>query len=404
MQERHRAGALLLLVLFTMGLNFMAVAPLLPLIQAEYGVSQTMVGLLIGAVSLMLALGMTPGGIIISRLGVKKALAIGAALLSGGALIPLAPDFSIVLALRVVFSLGATLVIPGSSVLIMQWFSQRELPIWNAGAGAIQSLGMTISLFLAAPLAEAFGWRVPLAIYGSAAIAGAAIWVLFGREKTGAAGPAPNLGMIAGALRERTTIVLTLGFFGPIGQFTALTGLLPTYYSVERGLSLSEAGAITSLLSLLGIPGTIMGGILPQRYGVRKPFVLGCGAIVGVSGACSYMLPTVPLMTVAVLVVGVCSWLYFPVLTTIAMELPGMTPAKVGVVLAAAIGLGNFSGFVAPLIVGILRDTTGSLLPGLLVWAVASMSLLVAGLLLPETGPRGKRAAQEAVQIAQVKA
>ena len=53
---------------------------------------------------------------------------------------------------------------------------------------------------------------------------------------------------------------------------------------------------------------------------------------------------------------------------------------------------GNFGNFVGPLIVGYLADMTGSYLPGFIISATLSLSLLVAGLLLPETGPKARKA------------
>ncbi|MCX6020815.1 MAG: MFS transporter [Chloroflexi bacterium] len=390
MQERHRAGGLLLFALFAMGLNFLAPAPLLPLVIESMQVSQTAASLLVGGIGLVLALGMTPGGMLAARLGVKRSLALGCLLLSAMALTPLAPGFEGVLALRFVFALGAALAVPASAVFIMQWFPSRELPIWNAAAGSVQSLGIAVSTFLAAPLAQAFGWRATLACYGAVMLAAALLWMLLGRNKPGAASAATGLGATLAALREPTTLLLAAAYLGPIGQFSALTSWLPAYYTTAHGMDLAGAGALVRLLSLIGIPATLMGGILPQRLGVRRPLVLGCGALVGVAGAGSYLLAGTPLLIPALLAVGLCSWLYFPVTTTMVMELPGMTPAKVGVVLAAAVGLGNLAGFVAPLTVGFLADQTGSFVPGFVLWSVASVGLLLAGMRLPETGPRAK--------------
>jgi hypothetical protein len=51
---------------------------------------------------------------------------------------------------------------------------------------------------------------------------------------------------------------------------------------------------------------------------------------------------------------------------------------------------GNLGNFVSPLVVGYLADVTGSYLPGFMVFSALSLSLLAAGLLLPETGPKAR--------------
>ena len=51
---------------------------------------------------------------------------------------------------------------------------------------------------------------------------------------------------------------------------------------------------------------------------------------------------------------------------------------------------GNLGNFMSPLIVGYLVDVTGSYLPGFIIFIVLSYVLMIAGILLPETGPRGR--------------
>ena len=51
---------------------------------------------------------------------------------------------------------------------------------------------------------------------------------------------------------------------------------------------------------------------------------------------------------------------------------------------------GNLGNFISPLMVGYLVDVTGSYLPGFLTFIVLSYILLLAGILLPETGPTGQ--------------
>lgn len=385
---RRLAGSLVLFLLFLLTFNFIAVAPMLPLIIEAFGISQASASLLVGVVSLSLAAGMLPGGMLVARLGVRKSLVIAGFLLSAGLLTPLTPDYPTLLALRITFSAGGAILLPASVVLIMQWFPPRELPIWNAASGAVQSFGLTASTVLAAPLAATIGWRSGLALFGGLAFAGAVFWLFFGKEHPLAPARGPSSGGIRAVVRNRVTWLLALAFAGPIGQMISLATWLPAYYQTVRGFSVEEAGALVGLLTFVGIPGTILGGILPQRLGVRRPFILGSGAIVGIAGAGTYLADSPPLIVLALIVAGACSMLFFPVLTTTAMELPGMTPSTLGVVLGLAIGLANGMGFIAPFVVGLSADLTGSLVPGFLVWSAGSLSLFVAGMMLPETGRR----------------
>ena len=77
---------------------------------------------------------------------------------------------------------------------------------------------------------------------------------------------------------------------------------------------------------------------------------------------------------------------------TIPMELPEVTPRVGAVAFSFMLAAGNFGNFMGPLIVGYLTDWTGSFLPGFIICAVISLTLFVAGVILPETGPGAKRA------------
>src|SRR4051812_20204456 len=82
--ERRVVGSLVLFLLFLMTFNFIAVAPLLPLIIESYGISQATASLLVGVVSLSLAAGMLPGGMLVARLGVRRSLVLAGLLIAAG--------------------------------------------------------------------------------------------------------------------------------------------------------------------------------------------------------------------------------------------------------------------------------------------------------------------------------
>ena len=127
--------------------------------------------------------------------------------------------------------------------------------------------------------------------------------------------------------------------------------------------------------------------------GLRKPFLVIPGFLIGLAGLGMFLVNEPMIIYTSVALFGICVWIFRPAMFTMCMELPGMTPQVVVVVIAAAVTLGNIAGFAGPLIVGFLTDISGSYLPGLAVCSVLSWSLLLGGLLLPETGPRAKRPA-----------
>jgi cyanate permease len=73
------------------------------------------------------------------------------------------------------------------------------------------------------------------------------------------------------------------------------------------------------------------------------------------------------------------------------MEIPGMS-VRSGVMVIAMMQVGgNLGNFISPLVVGALVDSTGSYLPGFFTFIILSFGMMVAGILLPETGPAARK-------------
>ena len=61
----------------------------------------------------------------------------------------------------------------------------------------------------------------------------------------------------------------------------------------------------------------------------------------------------------------------------------GMTPERVAVVWGSLLTFYGLAMFVSPILVGELRDISGSFIPGLAIAAAASWAFLLTGILLP---------------------
>jgi cyanate permease len=162
------------------------------------------------------------------------------------------------------------------------------------------------------------------------------------------------------------------------------------------GFSLSSAGFMVSLIPLFGILGAILGGVLPVRLGLRRPLLIVPGGLLMVFALLAILAPVEWVIPIAIAAFGVLGCIYLPSAMTLPSEMPGISPRQAGVMLAAAYSVGNIGSFLAPVMVGFLADQTSSYEPGLVMAATLSLSLVVCGYLLPETGPRAARSRAEA--------
>jgi len=156
-------------------------------------------------------------------------------------------------------------------------------------------------------------------------------------------------------------------------------------------MSLATASSITAILTVTGAIACLAGGILPMQLGLRKPFLLIPGLLMGPVALGCFMFNNTAIILISVALFGIFSSLQTASIFTIPMELPGLTPRTGAIVLAFALGVGCVGGFIGPLIIGYLADLSGSYMPGLLICCALSLSLFIGGMFLPETGPKARR-------------
>ncbi len=372
------------------GLNFFAVSPLFPTIMDEFGLARAAAGLLIGLVVLVMALFGLPLSLLANKFGLKRVFAVGLFLVSAGVLAPLAPSFPALLVLRLLLGLGMAIVVPMTLAVVMAWFPSERFPLINTMTTVWQSLGVAVGMFITVPLAAALGWDNTLAVYGVVGLAVAVAWLLLGKTPSApTAIRVPPLREVLHLARQRNTIVLGLGFAGSFSFYTSMSSWLPTFFSEAKGMSEQEAGFVTGLLPFVGILGTVLGGVLAAWVGRRRPFLIVTGGAMLASGLGGFLVGP-PLLYLVVAAMGFVGWLYLVSAFTLPMELPGMTPQRLGVMMATSLGIGNLANFASPLMVGALTDATGSYIPGFTVLSVMALSISVAGYLLPETGPKAR--------------
>ncbi len=393
---RFVIAAMVLAGHLSVGLNVFAVSPLLPLAIDDYGINRTAAGLLLSMPLLVAAALGLPSGILISRIGLRRAFTIGWAAVALVSFSGLAPNFITLLILRSGIGLGFALILTATGPLLMQWFRPKEVGVMNALTTAALSLGIALSVATAAPLAGVMAWQSALTVFALPGIAGLIAWIalartfgdrlpanISGKVSGRVPGGGVSLREAAAVLRNRSVMLLLLADAGILVQYAAFTGWLPTFYNEDRGLSLSQAGFITGLLPLVGVFAVLAGGVVALRLASPRGLFAVSGLMAGLGGLGAFLLPGTGGIYLAVVFLGIGSWLYVPKLLTLPMQMAGMTPERVAVVWGSLLTFSGFAMFVSPILVGGLRDLSGSFIPGLAVCAAASWTLFLAGILLP---------------------
>ena len=385
------------------GLNLFALSPLLPLTIEEYDISHWAAGMLVSLPMLVGAAIGIPGGILIARVGVKRAYMWAWVAMALLALAPIVPNFYVLLVLRLAYGVGLALVVVATGPLVMQWFKPREMLVINSLNTAILSGGVAGSLAGAVPLAELLGWKMTLTVFSAVGIVGTILWPLAPRDRDTGEERRPGISVreVVGVLRGRAVALLVAADMGIFIQYTALTTWLPTFYGEERGISAQEAGYITSILPFVGIFAVLAGGAVPllfesyrrvfQGFGAVGDFLFSFRGIMAFSGVLailgglgSFLFGGALGIYVSVVVLGIGSWFYVPALLTIPMRLSGATPERVAAVWGSYMTFSGLGMFIFPILVGWLYDNFTSYYPGFIICAVASWALLIAGVFLPK--------------------
>ncbi|HEY2662976.1 MAG TPA: hypothetical protein VGI47_01455, partial [Candidatus Binataceae bacterium] len=199
-------------------------------------------------------------------------------------------------------------------------------------------------------------------------------------------------------LGMRDVILIAVGLFGGMWVFQLYTAFLTQFFQTYRAMSMAEAAGLTAVLPLTGIFAAAGGGIGTAMIGLRKPFLwpVAVATLIGCFGA--VMLPSIGAVRFSLVLIGIGSAGSLAAITTLLMELPGMTPAKVGSGLGFVWSVGYAGAFVSPFLGGALAASFG-LRAVMLGFLLFQFLPIVCMYLLPETG-RGRARAELATAAA----
>lgn len=383
---RFVIGALILAANVSIGLNFFSVTPLLPLVIDDYEISRAGASLLVALPTIVKALVGLPGSLIINRFGLNRSFTISWFMLGLLAFSPAAADFSTMILLRLLYGLGAGIMMTASASLIMQWFRPTEVPIMNTLLLVVISLGVAVSISLAVPLSNFMSWESVLGVFGSIGLLGAIAWSIFGKSGSAAqeASPIFTLRDVWQVFRNRTIFLLVVGDALVFIQYAAVTSWLPSFLHEFRDVSLEQAGYITGLLPSIGVVAVLFGGFLSMRIKSRRIFFIVPGIMVGLGGFGCFLFTDLYAIYLAVIMLGVGTWIYQPILLTLPMQLPWMTPRKITVVWGASLTIAGLGMFISPIVVGASRDLFNTFIPGFTIWALLAWALVFTGVFLPK--------------------
>jgi MFS family permease len=354
-------------------------APLLPFVRADYGVSYTEIGLALAAFNVVSAALQTPAGFLVDRLGARILLIAGLMIGAGAFTIAgVIHSFWMLVAMFALAGVGNTVYHPADYALL-----SHHVPSDRIGqafsvhtfAGMLGSAVAPASLLM---MQSVWGWRGAFIGAGCLGFAVAALLVLVrDNGETPAHAPAPPRASAQKAAGWRlllsAPILLNMMFFVLLAM---MSGGMYNYSVVALGAlygtPVTTANLALSCHLLLAAGGVLIGGLIvgrTTRHGTVA--ALGLVAIALTTALIAHVdLGTLPLIA-AMTVSGFFFGVIMPSRDMIVREVT--PPGSFGKVFGFVTTGFNIGGIVSPLIFGAIMDH-GT--PRLVFVCVAALSLV----------------------------
>ncbi len=385
---------------FSFGLVMTAIAPLIGVVRADLGLSNTAMGGALGIWPLIYIGAAIPAGLFIDRFGVRAALLIAGLAICISALGRAAAlGYVSLLAAIAVFGIGGPLLSVGAPKIISRWFASRErglaMGVYMSSIimGNITALTLTNGVLM--PLFDN-SWRLVLASYAAVALAAATAWLLITAHPVSRA----VAQLERGTDRQRGLAVYARLIRLPTVQIILLLGVCMFVFGhawanwtpeflIGMGFSRVAAGNWAALPVAVGIIASLT---LPRLATDARRLKLLAGLAL-LAGVTTWMLwlqrPEILLLTL--LLQGIARSCLSPITILALMEAREIDTSQMGPAGALFFTVAEMGGVLGPLLFGLLLDTTGGFR------APLEMLMVTSGVMLALIGALAKVEGRQAV-------
>ncbi|MBT7733091.1 MAG: MFS transporter [Rhodospirillaceae bacterium] len=343
-------------------------APLVPAICSDLEISYGAMGAVLGAWPFVYILSALPCGMLLDRIGPRKALFVAAAIMALSGFLRSFSDTYLIMILAVaVFGLGGPLISIGAPKLIAFLFEGKDrglamgIYITGPGVGAVVALSITNSFLL--PIFD-YSWRSVIGAYALFTISSGCIWLLLSSNQLGhlveATMQAASTGPIGETFRNLASIrsvqiVLAMS----VGIFFFNHGLnnwLPEIIR-SKGLSFAEAGYWAAIPTTV----SIMSALLIPRLATAERRMLVMGLLIVCAGGATILLHTAPGLQLAfgLCLQGLARGAMMTVALLMLVEIPNVGPKRAGTAGGLFFTAAEIGGVTGPLVIGLLHDLSG---------------------------------------------
>jgi predicted MFS family arabinose efflux permease len=380
--ERRRLLGLLGFLTFNAVYVGIVMAPVLTQIAGEFSITAGTAGLVVaayGAPGILVAVLTGPYS---DRFGRKRFLVAGSLIMGAFTLLgAFATSFAVLVAMRIIAGIGASVIFPNVTAMVGDNFPYRERGGAMGTVIGLNTLASVIGVPLAGILAEATTWRVSVGLVGVLSIAAA---ILLAWKLQPAQTPLSESrirDMYRSIITNRSALgAIGSSFLGALYWFTWATYIVVFF---ERVFGLSQG--VASILALTQGLGVMLGSQLGGRLGGRVGHKRIVAGSVLLSGALlllqTNMALPLPVTAVLNLLLSAVIGARFASNTTLLTE---QVPEARGTLLAVSASVTGGSIVVGAVLGGLLIDGPGFWALGALCFVAAVLAALVVTIFVRE--------------------
>ena len=291
---RSPAGLVLFLTWLLFGMyyvNRFNYSPMIPLLRADLGISNTQAGWLMAQFFISYTIFQLPAGFLGDRFGPRKTLTWGAVIsIAGNLIFSQATSFGILSLGQLANGLGQSMGWTSSLKLIVSWFPRSRRATAIGLFATCVTAGSSVGIRLSGWLGDHLGWRssfiIPPVLL---AIVALLFWMMV-KDNPGEKG-LPEFDdeillerQIENDPRSRLSLVLSNRILWSVAlvyfcfvyvQFGCLVWI-PSFLTEGYAMSVDRASTLTALVLLPGVFASPLAGFLSDHYfgGRRKPLLL----------------------------------------------------------------------------------------------------------------------------------
>jgi predicted MFS family arabinose efflux permease len=343
-------------------LNWFDVATAFPLVGKEFHVGLGSLSFLISLYIVGYGLSHVPGGMLATRIGMKRVLVLGL-LVQGlaGVMSGLSYNYTELALFRVVSGVGGSVFVAMGTAAMFVWFDEKDLTLaLGITGGAAFSAGAGFALYVWVYVQDATSWHTSLVLAGIFELLVMVLTAVTFHVPDGyplLGGAKFDRAAIRASLASRDLWIYGVALLGGYGAYFTTSQLFSEYVTSVRHFAPSTGGLLSALILLAGIPGSLLGGFFADRSKNLKMYVFVPLIVVSLL---LVLIPVVPNQTLWALGIAIGFFLIFGFAAWLAVpaRVSHIEHQFIGTAAGLMLALAAIGGFFIPIIFGHLVSHT----------------------------------------------